>query len=221
MPCLRPSHDDVRPFEIDHRIALCLGGLDTRENLQALCCECHARKTKEDRCVLKEMKRLQSIRCTAETIRKSLEDSPALTIITARVLPQVEYAPHKEAVREDRDARKRKRHHSRGEMPSRAVPLRMHPDCTKLMSKIRQKGGFDDVCSDPDDFTETISKQIRYYKHTTPGRGSDHYFYADGFEGEDLRGAAKVAKAFLARAGLPTGHVRIQSKSIQKDTQHQ
>eukprot|EP00696_Hemimastix_kukwesjijk_P016110 gnl/Hemi2/4416_TR1547_c0_g1_i1.p2 gnl/Hemi2/4416_TR1547_c0_g1~~gnl/Hemi2/4416_TR1547_c0_g1_i1.p2 ORF type:complete len:105 (-),score=14.52 gnl/Hemi2/4416_TR1547_c0_g1_i1:694-978(-) len=36
-------------FEIDHRRALCNGGADKLENLQALCRECHAKKTHSDR----------------------------------------------------------------------------------------------------------------------------------------------------------------------------
>ncbi len=35
-------------FEIDHIVALCNGGLDTQENMQALCCNCHGEKTYRD-----------------------------------------------------------------------------------------------------------------------------------------------------------------------------
>lgn len=37
-----------RLFEVDHILALCLGGDNTPENLQALCLNCHALKTVND-----------------------------------------------------------------------------------------------------------------------------------------------------------------------------
>ena len=102
---------------------------------------------------------------------------------------------------------KRKRYHSRGEMPTRATPIATHPDYDRIMARIRQKGEFDRVCENPDQFTSLLAEQLRYYKHVTPGRGADHYFYANGFEGQDLRGIEKVAKAFLERAGLQIDHL--------------
>ena len=37
------------PLEVDHKLALYLGGTDAKENLQALCRECHASKTLKER----------------------------------------------------------------------------------------------------------------------------------------------------------------------------
>ena len=38
----------MRTWEIDHRVALCLGGHNHRSNYHALCPNCHSFKTKED-----------------------------------------------------------------------------------------------------------------------------------------------------------------------------
>lgn len=45
-----------RPYSVDHKLALCLGGAHKVENLQLLCIECHKEKSKED------VKKLASLR---------------------------------------------------------------------------------------------------------------------------------------------------------------
>lgn len=37
-----------RPYSVDHKVALCLGGKHQLDNLQLLCVECHKLKSKED-----------------------------------------------------------------------------------------------------------------------------------------------------------------------------
>ena len=45
-------------FQIDHKLALKDGGTNNIDNLQALCCECHAEKTQREYCVTKKNKAL-------------------------------------------------------------------------------------------------------------------------------------------------------------------
>lgn len=220
VPCLRN-----RPFEIDHRVALCFGGRDALDNLQALCCECHAVKTERERHDLADVFKLRRIRSIAEKVRACLDsaalpssakiadgDEASIVAESTGLSEETNVEHHNETDGSNTEpskseTRKRKRHHERGEMPTRATPISTHPDYERVMARIRQKGEFDRVCENPDQFTTILAEQLRYYKHVTPGRGADHYFYADGFEGEDLRGVEKVARAFLGRAGLPTDHL--------------
>ena len=45
-------------FEVDHRIALALGGTNERTNLEALCVPCHAKKTARDLKAIAKVKRI-------------------------------------------------------------------------------------------------------------------------------------------------------------------
>lgn len=56
-------------FECDHVVALWRGGPDELDNLQALCCECHAAKTQLEE--VERMQRLKALRA-ASTVRAPL-----------------------------------------------------------------------------------------------------------------------------------------------------
>lgn len=48
----KQCHDPLSPTaQVDHCIPLFRGGVDTIENMQILCCSCHAKKTQEERMV--------------------------------------------------------------------------------------------------------------------------------------------------------------------------
>lgn len=209
--CLMPNLEG-RPFEIDHKVALCFGGPDERDNLQALCCECHALKTSEEQRLRVEIASLKRITFAAQQTMRMLEDvfksetaEAALpTTAEAALLTTAEAALPTTAP----TGRKRKRHHDHGEMPKLATPLVSHPDRKKLVQRIRRKGEFDRVCPDPEGLVERIVNNTTYYKHKTTDR-CDHYFFVDGLK-EDLRGVGKVARAFLRIEGLPFDHVKLK-----------
>jgi len=48
----------VQPFEVDHRIALALGGTNDRKNLEAICVPCHKAKTARDVKAIAKAKRI-------------------------------------------------------------------------------------------------------------------------------------------------------------------
>lgn len=186
--CIMPDLRS-RLFQVDHRVALCFGGQDARENLQVLCCECHAKKTLKEAHERADIARLKRITDTARDITQQLDE--LCDEIKSR---QIE------------NTRKRKRHHYHGEMPKRAIPLSLHPDGKVIIKRIREQGRFDIVCDNANEFLNYIFHNVRYYKHVNGGR-RDHYFFADGLEGKDLRGVKKVADAFLSMAILPTVHL--------------
>ncbi len=55
--CAYPGCDDTQGLEVDHHIALALGGKDADENLEPLCLHHHASKTKRDLALIAKAKR--------------------------------------------------------------------------------------------------------------------------------------------------------------------
>ena len=62
-------------FELDHRVALQNGGEDTPDNLQPLCCECHALKTQRER-LERTAERRKAIRAAREEAAAKSEPKP-------------------------------------------------------------------------------------------------------------------------------------------------
>lgn len=57
--CRRCRSPLNKPFEVDHRVALALGGTNDRSNLEAICAEpCHREKTARDLKAIAKAKRL-------------------------------------------------------------------------------------------------------------------------------------------------------------------
>ncbi len=55
--CAYPGCDETQGLEVDHHIALGLGGKDADENLEPLCLHHHASKTKRDLALIAKAKR--------------------------------------------------------------------------------------------------------------------------------------------------------------------
>lgn len=55
--CKWPGCEVATGLEVDHAIALALGGRDRDDNLQALCCDHHKLKTARDKALIAKAKR--------------------------------------------------------------------------------------------------------------------------------------------------------------------
>lgn len=61
-------------FELDHKVPIHKGGEDTAENLQPLCCQCHAVKTQTER-----LERMHERRRAIQAAREESEVKPPFT----------------------------------------------------------------------------------------------------------------------------------------------
>lgn len=184
--CKFPCLIDERPFEIDHRIALCLGGTDERSNLQALCCECHAVKTKKDNYEYHQRKSLHRItKCAHDIICCMQSMMNALN----EVLKAEEVAPIAESTIDH------------------FIPLR---GCDQhIQDKWRRRiiyiGNFNSVCEQPSIFVDNIMNKLWYWNDKKRKR-NDNYFYAIGVG--RMRSAFDICESFLKISNLDTSGVK-------------
>ena len=181
VPCLTG-----RPFQIDHRVALCLGGSDEKRNLQVLCYECHAIKTIEDVSEYHRRKSLQRIAKCAHDIVCCMQ-----SMINGfnEVSNAEEVAPKVKSTID------------------RFIPLR---ECDQyIQDKWRRKivdiGNFDSVCEEPSIFVDNIMNKL-WYCNDKKRKRNDNYFYAMGVG--RMRSAFDICESFLKISHLDTSGVK-------------